>query len=143
MHFDSRMHAATKVISLLGGQHGQESEEGEEGEERSEEDCEEDPQGRQEEEVISLRENCRRLDAGASPEPSETICFFEADFSQAALSTKEGVGETSGQTAGSSFEGASSFKPIRQKKQVFFVRCGPPKEIRNFTGPKARIEIWS
>jgi hypothetical protein len=45
------MHAATKVISLLGGQHGQESEEGEEGEERSEEDCEEDPQGRQEEEV--------------------------------------------------------------------------------------------
>jgi hypothetical protein len=38
-----------KAISLLGGQHGQESEEGEEGEERSEEDCEEDPQGRQEE----------------------------------------------------------------------------------------------
>ena len=54
MHFDSRVHAATKVISLtLGGQHGQESEEGEEGEERSEEDCEEDPQGR-EEEVTSL-----------------------------------------------------------------------------------------
>ena len=52
VHFDSRMHAATKShLSLLGGQHGQESEEGEEGEERSEEDCEEDPQGRQEEEV--------------------------------------------------------------------------------------------
>jgi hypothetical protein len=44
-----------KAISLLGGQHGQESEEGEEGEERSEEDCEEDPQGRQEE-VTSLFE---------------------------------------------------------------------------------------
>jgi hypothetical protein len=55
VHFDSRVHAATNVIiSTLGGQHGQESEEGEEGEERSEEDCEEDPQGRQEEEVSSL-----------------------------------------------------------------------------------------
>jgi hypothetical protein len=38
-------------LTTLGGQHGQESEEGEEGEERSEEDCEEDPQGREEEEV--------------------------------------------------------------------------------------------
>jgi hypothetical protein len=49
------VHEQTKAISLtLGGQHGQESEEGEEGEERSEEDCEEDPQGREEEEVTSL-----------------------------------------------------------------------------------------
>ena len=38
-------------LTQFGGQHGQESEEGEEGEERSEEDCEEDPQGREEEEV--------------------------------------------------------------------------------------------
>jgi hypothetical protein len=46
------MHAATKShLTTLGGQHGQESEEGEE---RSEEDCEEDPQGREEEEVTSL-----------------------------------------------------------------------------------------
>ena len=52
--FDPRLHAAIKAISHIGGQHGQESEEGEEGEERSEEDCEEDPQGRQEEEVSSL-----------------------------------------------------------------------------------------
>jgi hypothetical protein len=54
--FDPRVHAAIKAISHIGGQHGQESEEGEEGEEgeeRSEEDCEEDPQGR-EEEVTSL-----------------------------------------------------------------------------------------
>jgi hypothetical protein len=51
---DPRMHAAIKAISHIGGQHGQESEEGEEGEERSEEDCEEDPQGREEEEVTSL-----------------------------------------------------------------------------------------
>src|SRR5262245_59907513 len=41
------------------------------------------------------------------------------------LSTKEGVGETSGQTAGSSFRGVRSRQsPVRQKKQVFFVRCG-------------------
>lgn len=38
-------------LTNLGGQHGQESEEGEEGEVGSEEDCQEDPQGRQEEEV--------------------------------------------------------------------------------------------
>ena len=50
VHLDSRVHAAIKP-SHIGGQHGQESEESEEGEERSEEDCEEDPQGRQEEEV--------------------------------------------------------------------------------------------
>jgi hypothetical protein len=48
-------------LTTLGGQHGQESEEGEEGEERSEEDCEEDPQGRQEEEVTSPLEVCRPL----------------------------------------------------------------------------------
>jgi hypothetical protein len=54
--FDPRLHAAIKAISHIGGQHGQESEEGEEGEERSEEDCEEDPQGRQEEEVTSTSE---------------------------------------------------------------------------------------
>jgi hypothetical protein len=54
--FDSRVHAAIKWphrrvgdLTNSGGQHGQESEEGEEGEERSEEDCEEDPQGREEE----------------------------------------------------------------------------------------------
>jgi hypothetical protein len=48
VHLDSRMHAAIKP-SHIGGQHGEESEEGEEGEERSEEDCEEDPQGLEEE----------------------------------------------------------------------------------------------
>ena len=50
-------------LTTSGGQHGQESKEGEEGEERSEEDCQEDPQGRQEEEVSSLW-NRRQLDAG-------------------------------------------------------------------------------
>jgi len=44
-------------------------------------------------------------------------------------STKEGVGETSGQTAGSTFRRAQALdrKPVRQKKQVFFVRCGSPR----------------
>jgi len=45
VHFDSRMHAATKP-SQIGGQYGEESKE--EGEERSEEDREEDPQGQEE-----------------------------------------------------------------------------------------------
>ena len=53
VHLDSRVHAAIKP-SHIGGQHGQESEESEEGEERSEEDCEEDPQGRQEEVTLHL-----------------------------------------------------------------------------------------
>jgi hypothetical protein len=120
------MHAATKShLTTLGGQHGQESEEGEEGEERSKEDCEEDPQGRQEEEVSSLLQDCRLLDAGTSHEPRTKV--------RRLWSTKEGVGETSGQTAGSYFEGVRFFKPVRQKKRVFFVRCGYSK-IRNFAG---------
>jgi hypothetical protein len=53
-------------LTTLGGQHGQESEEGEEGEERSEEDCEEDPQGRQEEEVSSLELAAGDFIAGTS-----------------------------------------------------------------------------
>jgi hypothetical protein len=32
-------------------------------------------------------------------------------------------------------------KPVRQKKLVFFVRCG--SLVRNFIGPKALHEIWS
>jgi hypothetical protein len=48
------MHAAIKP-SHIGGQHGEESKEGEEGEERSEEDCEEDPQGLEEEVSIALK----------------------------------------------------------------------------------------
>ena len=52
-------------LTTLGGQHGQESEEGEEGEERSEEDCEEDPQGRQEE-VSSLELAAGGFIAGTS-----------------------------------------------------------------------------
>jgi hypothetical protein len=37
------------------------------------------------------------------------------------------------------FEGACSRQtPVRQKKQVFFVRCGS-QVVRNFTGPTASI----
>src|ERR1700722_124809 len=50
--------------------------------------------------------------------------LLEADFERRLWSTKEGVGETSGQTAGSSFGKFASRKTVRQKKQVFFVRCG-------------------
>ena len=62
-------------LTNSGGQHGQESEEGEEGEERSEEDFEEDPQGRQEEEVnLALRKLpatcCRHVTRAL-----KTICF--------------------------------------------------------------------
>jgi hypothetical protein len=41
------------------------------------------------------------------------------------LSMKEGVGETSGQTAGSWFRKSVLYrKAVRQKKRVFFGRCG-------------------
>jgi hypothetical protein len=58
--------------------------------------------------------------------------LFEADFERRLWSTKEGVGETSGQTAGSYFREFALDKPVRQKKQVFFVRCG--LLVRSFTG---------
>ena len=57
---------------------------------------------------------------------------------------KEGVGETSGQTAGSNF--GKALAPIRagpaEEKQIFFVRCGP-LEVRNFTGDFLVGGIWS
>ena len=76
VHFDSRVHAATKPShTYIGGQHGQESEEGEEGEERSEEDCEEDEEGLQEEEVTRLEENAGGLMPATSQEPSAKFAF--------------------------------------------------------------------
>jgi hypothetical protein len=57
---------------------------------------------------------------------------------------KEGVGETSGQTAGSNF--GKALAPIQagpaEEKQIFFVRCGP-LEVRNFTGDFLVGGIWS
>jgi hypothetical protein len=52
-----------------------------------------------------------------------TIRFPEADMKEQLLSTKEGVGETSGQVAGSQFWQSMLWQePVRQKKLVFFVR---------------------
>jgi len=122
VHFDSRVHAAVKS-PYFGGQHGQESEEGEEGEdceERSEEDCEEDPQGRQEEEVSSPIE----IAGGLTPATSSglpAICLMGKLQKLRVRSTKEGVGETSGQAAGSNFL-SWIFGPAEET--VFFVRCG-------------------
>ena len=65
VYLDSRVHIAIKPSHINGGQHGQESEEGEEGEVRSEEDCEEDPQGRQEEEVRHRLMDLPAIFAGA------------------------------------------------------------------------------
>jgi hypothetical protein len=65
--------------------------------------------------------------------------LLEADFESRLWSTKEGVGETSGQTAGSSLLGVRSLKPVRQKKQVFFVRCGSLRSAIS-PGPKARLK---
>jgi hypothetical protein len=99
----------TQRLSHLtsGGQHGQESKEGEgeEGEERSEEDCEEDPQG--------LQEEVTRLDLIAGdflPARHLELIRGELNSPQSPERRKEGVGETSGQTAGSNFEEA--YAPI-------------------------------
>ena len=55
--------------------------------------------------------------------------------------TKEGVGETSGQTAGSPFGKGSPFRePVRQKKQVFFVRCGVRPSFAVSRGPRSRMK---
>jgi hypothetical protein len=70
------VHAAIKSLTL-GGHYGQEGEEGEEGEERSEEDCEEDPQGLQEE-VTSLEKNAGSL-MPARHESLQDNLLFEAD----------------------------------------------------------------
>jgi hypothetical protein len=92
----------TQRLSHLtsGGQHGKESEEGEEGEERSEEDCEEDPQGLQEE-VTRLDLNAGGFVAGTSFGTNRDELKLIPKRSER---RKEGVGETSGQTAGSNFE---------------------------------------
>jgi hypothetical protein len=56
-------------------------------------------------------------------------------------STIEGVGETSGQTAGSNFDGLHAQKPIRQKKQVS--SFGAVQPVRSFILGFMRDEIWS
>ena len=64
-------------LTNSGGQHGQESEEGEEGEVGSEEDCQEDPQGRQEEEVRLRLMELPAHDAGIVTRAARLICSQE------------------------------------------------------------------
>jgi hypothetical protein len=65
----------------------------------------------------------------------------EANPSRWPQLTKEGVGETSGQTAGSPFGKGSPFRePVRQKKQVFFVRCGVRPSFAVSRGPRSRMK---
>jgi hypothetical protein len=71
-----------------------------------------------------------------SQEPSGRLLLRKRLSNRRLWSTKEGVGETSGQTAGSSFAEFAPGKPVRQKKQVFFVRCG--SVVRNFIGLQSR-----
>jgi hypothetical protein len=63
----------------------------------------------------------------ARHESLEDDLLLEAGLNRKLWSTKEGVGETSGQRPDLNFR-----KTIRQKKEVFFVRCG--SLVRNFTG---------
>src|ERR1700759_1400728 len=65
--------------------------------------------------------------------------FASRSWSDRLWSTKEGVGETSGQTAGSSFREFALRKTVRQKKQVFFVRCGSLWSAIS-SGPKPAVK---
>jgi len=72
-----------------------------------------------------------------------TICFLEADFKSERLwSTKEGVGETSGQTAGFAFS-KSSLLENRSGRRNRFSSFGADLDVRNFTGASLPGEIWS
>src|ERR1700691_6154375 len=53
-----------------------------------------------------------------------TICFSMRILIGRLGSTKEGVGETSGQAPDRGFEEFAPRTSFRQKKQVFMVRCG-------------------
>ncbi|WGS23643.1 hypothetical protein [Bradyrhizobium sp. ISRA463] len=54
--------------------------------------------------------------------------------------TKEGVGETSGQTAGSYFGKLRFPKPVRQKKREISSFGAEPFWFRNFTGGNAQVK---
>jgi len=71
----------------------------------------------------------------------KTVCFSKRIEIERLWSTKEGVGETSGQTAGSTFGKVRFSKPVWQKKRIFLRRCGifAPQ----FHRAQSLIEIWS
>jgi hypothetical protein len=68
--------------------------------------------------------------------------FASRSWSDRLWSTKEGVGETSGQTAGSFFQGVR-FSKTGPAEETGFLRSVRISLVRNFIGPKARREIWS
>ena len=74
--------------------------------------------------------------------------LFEADEVGGLWSTKEGVGETSGQTAGSYFPKSSFGKAGPAEETGFLRSVRILKVVRNFIGPTAHLpegsgEIWS
>jgi hypothetical protein len=76
------------------------------------------------------------------------VCFSKQILKERLWSTKEGVGETSGQTAGSSFPGfvllkKSSLLENRSGRRNKFSSFGADLDVRNFTGLSGPIEIWS
>ena len=79
----------------------------------------------------------------ARHESLQNDLLLEADFRQLALVDERGCRRDIRSNGWIDLSGSSlSRKPVRQKKQVFFVRCGS-LELRNFTGPQAQGEIWS
>jgi len=63
-------------------------------------------------------------------------------FERRLWSTKEGVGETSGQTAGSYFPKSSLFSKTGPAEETSFLRSVRILAVRNFTG-ESPSEIWS
>jgi hypothetical protein len=69
--------------------------------------------------------------------------LLQADLDGRLWSTKEGVGETSGQTAGSTFRGVRSLR-TGPAEETSFLRSVRISKVRNFTGGlNAASEIWS
>jgi hypothetical protein len=72
-----------------------------------------------------------------SQEPSGRFAFRKRLSNRRLWSTKEGVGETSGQTAAPHCStGFALAKAVRQKKEVFFIGADP--KVRSFTGALCR-----
>ena len=127
-------------LTTLGGQHGQESEEGEEGEERSEEDCEEDPQGRQEE-VSSLELAAGDFVAGTSFGANRVDLTQSEKLRATQRGCRRDIRSNGWIDLSKSSGAPSETGPAEETGFLRSVRISP--ELRNFTGPKARHEIWS
>jgi hypothetical protein len=75
-----------------------------------------------------------------SQEPSGRVCFPKRISNRRLWSTKEGVGETSGQTAERTFRQGSFFsKTSSAEEQVFFIGADP--KVRNFTGALRQLRF--